>query len=117
MILADKTLSLSERERQVVALIARYHRRSLPKPEHRHFALLPDHHKAMVERLGGILRLADGLDRSHQALVKDLRCEAGQDVVKVILTAGADIDAEIEFGTIKSDLFKRAFGRNVEFVV
>ena len=117
MILEDKTISLSDREREVVALIARYHRRSLPKSEHKHYAALPDHHKALVERLGGILRLADGLDRSHQALVKDIRCEVSPDAVKVLLTAEVNVDTEIEFGTIKSDLFKQAFGRSVEFVV
>jgi putative phosphoesterase len=116
MILEDKTLSLSDRERDVVALIARYHRRALPKLEHRHYAVLPDCYKVMVEVLGGMLRLADGLDRSHQALVKDIACDVSKDAVKITLTAEENIDAEIEFGMIKSDLFKRAFGRTVEFV-
>ena len=116
MILEDRTLPLSDREREVVALIARYHRRSLPKLEHRPYAALPDHHKALVERLGGMLRVADGLDRSHQALVKGIACTVEKDVVKVKLTADENIDAEIEFGLIKSDLFKQAFGRNIEFV-
>ncbi len=116
MVLEDKTLALSDREREVVALIARYHRRALPKPEHRHYAVLPDCYKVMVERLGGMLRLADGLDRSHQALVKDIACDITKDAVKIKLTAEESIDAEIEFGMIKSDLFKRALGRTVEFV-
>jgi putative phosphoesterase len=117
MILEDKVLPLSERERVVVALIARYHRRSLPKLEHKHYAALPDHHKAMVERLGGILRMADGLDRSHQALVKDIACDVDKELVKVTLTADENIDAEIEFGKLKSDLFVQAFGKRVEFII
>ena len=120
MILEDKTLPLSDRERVVVALIARYHRRSLPKPEHRHYAMLPDPHQAMVDRLGGIVRLADGLDRSHQALVKDIACDIRKDVVQVTLVPDAsdvNMEAEIEFGKLKSDLFTRAFGKKVEFLI
>jgi putative phosphoesterase len=117
MILEDKTLSLSDRERVVVALLARYHRRSLPKLEHEHYAALPDHHKVMVDRLGGILRVADGLDRSHQALVKDLACHVDEDVVHVTLTADGDVSAEIEFGKFKSDLLEQAFGKRIEFSI
>jgi len=117
MILEDRMLPLSDREREVVALIARYHRRSLPKPEHKHYAVLPDCYKVMVERLGGILRFADGLDRSHQALVKDITCDVSKDAVKIRLTAEENINAEIEFGELKSDLFLRAFGKRVELEV
>ena len=117
MILEEKSLPLSDRERMVVALMARYHRRSLPRPEHKYYALLPDYHKALVDRLGGILRVADGLDRSHQALVKDLSCTVGKDVVHVKLTAEENVDAEIAFGKLKSDLFLQAFGRKIEFSV
>ena len=116
MILDDKTLALSDRERVVVALMARYHRRSLPKSGHRHYMALPDYHQALVDRLGGILRLADGLDRSHQALVKEVVCDVKASVVQVKLVVDGNVDAEIEFGLLKSDLFMRAFGKSIEFV-
>ena len=116
MILEDKILGLSDRERVIVALLARYHRRSLPGPGHAHYAALPDCHKAMVGRLGGILRMADGLDRSHQALVRDVHCTVAADSVSVKLDAEADIEAEARFGALKSDLFRSAFGKNVEFI-
>jgi exopolyphosphatase/guanosine-5'-triphosphate,3'-diphosphate pyrophosphatase len=113
MILADRTLALADRERHVVALIARYHRKAMPGREHEGFARLPDPHQVMVERLGGILRLADGLDRSHQALVRDVTCEVAADAVTMMLAAEDNIDLEIEYGKLKSDLFERAFGKNV----
>jgi putative phosphoesterase len=113
IILEDKTMPLSERERVVVALIARYHRRSLPRPEHKHFAFLPDYHKRLVEQLGGIVRMADGLDRSHKGLVKGLEIEVSADAVKIKLDAQGDVRGEIEFGTEKADLFERAFGKKV----
>ncbi len=113
MILEDTTLPVSERERMVVALIARYHRRSLPRPGHKYFAELPDHHKLLVERLGGMVRLADGLDRSHQGLVKDIGVDVLADTLHVRLEAVRPVEEEIEFGKVKSDLLARALGKKL----
>ncbi len=53
----------SPREREIVANVARYHRKALPKPRHENFARLSGADQELVGKLGGILRLADGLDR------------------------------------------------------
>ena len=116
MILEDKAMPLSDRERVVVALIARYHRRALPKNGHKHFAMLPDHHKMMVERLGALARLADGLDRSHRSLVKGLGVAVGEDAVTLTLNAPGRVDDELECGKMKSDLFERVFGKRLDLV-
>ena len=113
IILQDRRLPLSDRERVVVALMARYHRRSLPKPDHKYFKYLPDYHKVMVERLGGILRMADGLDRRHRALVRDVTVDITVDEVVLTLSAAESLGAEVEYGRLKSDLFERAFGKRV----
>ncbi len=115
IILEDKGLPLSERDRVVVALVARYHRRSLPKPEHSSFATLPDPHKVLVRRLAGIVRMADGLDRTHQGLVKDIEIDIMQDAMIFRLSADGDVRAEMDFGQQKSDLFEQAFGKKVMF--
>jgi len=57
------------RERELIATIARYHRKSLPKKKHEEFMRLSVADRQLVSRLGGILRLADGLDRSRTGLV------------------------------------------------
>jgi putative phosphoesterase len=117
ILLEDTTLPLSDRERQVVALVARYHRKSLPKEEHRLYAVQPDQHKILVEKLGALVRMADGLDRTHGALVKDISVEIFEDEVFIRLEADAPLDAEVAFGKEKSDLFVRAYGRGVRFLV
>jgi exopolyphosphatase/guanosine-5'-triphosphate,3'-diphosphate pyrophosphatase len=63
---------LTEREKQIVANVARYHRGARPKLKHKGFAALDDDDREVVALLGGILRLADGLDRSHTDAVRDL---------------------------------------------
>ncbi len=116
MILEDRLLPLSDRERVVAALVARYHRKALPKDEHKHFAFLPDHHKVMVERLGAFARLADALDRSHRGMVRGLETRIGKNAVTVVLRATGPVDAELECGRIKSDLFERAYGKKLDLV-
>lgn len=53
------------REIELVAQLARYHRKSPPRPGHPEYAALPAPDRALVSRLAAVLRVADGLDRSH----------------------------------------------------
>ena len=73
-------LGLPPRERMLVALISRYHRRTGPRRKHAEFAALPAADQAVVRRLSGLLRVADGLDRGHTAAVEtvDDRAHAGR---------------------------------------
>jgi exopolyphosphatase/guanosine-5'-triphosphate,3'-diphosphate pyrophosphatase len=69
-----------------------------------------------VERLGGILRLADGLDRRRSSIVESIACEFKGTVFRVNLTGSEDMSVEIFGGTAKKDLFEKAFGMDVAFV-
>jgi exopolyphosphatase/guanosine-5'-triphosphate,3'-diphosphate pyrophosphatase len=114
MILREPMLPLEQRDRVVVALIARYHRKALPRPDHKHFASLPTQEQARVGILAGLLRVADGLDRSHGDLVTDLRCEASDSVIRVVAVCNEDAEDEIWAARKKADLLARALGRRVE---
>jgi exopolyphosphatase/guanosine-5'-triphosphate,3'-diphosphate pyrophosphatase len=54
-----------EDEIQIMAHVARYHRRSTPKKRHKDYWKLHGSVKKRIKKLAGILRVADGLDRSH----------------------------------------------------
>ena len=49
----------------LIAQIARYHRRSLPRASHAEYAALPPGGQKLVSQLAAVLRVADGLDRTH----------------------------------------------------
>lgn len=117
IILAAQGFALTSREQQVVALIARYHRRAFPTMEHKHFRYLPDHHKMLVERLGALVRMADGLDRSHESLVNDITVEIKEAEVCVGLIGKGTMSAELEFGKMKADLFEKSYGRSVRILI
>jgi exopolyphosphatase/guanosine-5'-triphosphate,3'-diphosphate pyrophosphatase len=74
IILNDTTMNLTSRERKIIALIARYHRKSHPRPDHAVFKELCEDDKQIVSWCSGILRVADVLDRAHQNLVREIHC-------------------------------------------
>ena len=105
----------SPREREMVALIARYHRKSLPKKKHAEYAALEEKDQQIVCRLGGILRLADGLDRRRSGLVEVVTLKKTGTEFSLKLLGSEDISVEIFGGTAKKDLFEKAFGGTVVF--
>jgi exopolyphosphatase/guanosine-5'-triphosphate,3'-diphosphate pyrophosphatase len=112
-------LGLPPRERALVALISRYHRRTGPRKQHAEFAALPPADQAVVRRLSGLLRLADGLDRGHTAAVETVTTELTPRSLMVRIVprlAGADLDLECWGGSGKADVLAKLLRRDVEIV-
>ncbi len=105
---------LSPRQKELVANIARYHRCSLPKKKHHNFSGLPAEDQQLVQQLGGILRLADGLDRCRNQRVTELCCRVEGGRFNLTLQADSgDLSVEIYGASRKGDLFEKAFGYKV----
>ncbi len=69
-------LGYSETEMEIIANIARYHRKSPPKKKHENFRnLLHKEHRQIVSHLSAILRLAVALDRRQIGAIQELQCE------------------------------------------
>ncbi|MGA1657976.1 MAG: exopolyphosphatase, partial [Ilumatobacteraceae bacterium] len=66
----SELMGLTDREVEIIAQVARYHRKSVPKAEHAEFAALSSSDQRIVRSLAGILRIAIGLDRTYDARVK-----------------------------------------------
>lgn len=103
------------REVELIANVARYHRRALPKKRHTNFARLERADRRLVKRLGGILRVADGLDRTHTGRVTAVRSENGRGTMRLRIDAESDPQVEIWDAERKADLFRDAFGTEVRF--
>ena len=70
-------LGYSEAEHLMVAAIARYHRRSLPKKRHESWqAITTREHRRLVSEMALLLRLAAALDRRPESVVASLRVAA-----------------------------------------
>jgi exopolyphosphatase/pppGpp-phosphohydrolase len=107
----------TDAEVQVMASVARYHRRSPPKADHEEFASLSAEDQRKVEVLGALLRVADGLDRSHERLVSRVTVEIGTGQIVFRLGASPDAIQELEAAKRKSDLAQNVFQRDILFVI
>jgi len=97
------------RERELVANLARYHRKSMPKKSHENFSHLSAEDQLLVRRLGGIVRLADGLDRRRNGQVSDIECSLKNDRLALKLLGQDDLSVELYGAESKGDLLETAF--------
>jgi exopolyphosphatase/guanosine-5'-triphosphate,3'-diphosphate pyrophosphatase len=107
----------ANRERELVALVARYHRRSHPDPHRADLAHLRPAELVLVRRLVAILRVANALDASHQQHVRSLRAAARGPVVTVTLRARGALDLELWDAAREARFFQEVFRKRLELVV
>ena len=105
----------------LVATIARYHRKSGPTTRHRTFATLTAQDQDLVCRLAAILRIADGLDRTHKQLVADLALSVGKRTLRISIhpapkAIGVDLSDELAAATAKADVFEHLTQLNVDIL-
>ncbi len=105
--------ALTERERQIVANVARYHRGARPKTSHKGFAALSEEDRDVVIALGSILRLADGLDRSHTDAVRDLDAWLEGDELTILVDCPLGCSSETWAGEKKGRFLGEVFGVSV----
>ncbi len=94
---SDRLVGFTDQEIEIVAQIARYHRKSAPKASHVEWAALDDDDQRTVVVSAAVLRIAIGLDRSHQQLVTGVHVhERDGTLVVSMITEAADADLSLE---------------------
>ena len=85
-------LGFAEAEIEVIANLARYHRKNAPKKKHESYSNLPSKkHRQLVNQLSAILRIAVTLDRRQIGAIQRVRCEYRRDVRELHLRLQASI--------------------------
>jgi len=108
-------LGFNDKEIEIIANVARYHRKSHPKPKHEGFSRLDLQCKELVKKLAGILRIADALDRSHKSLVNDLDISIKDKVLEINLkSCNGEPALEMWGANIRKNLFEESFGYDVK---
>jgi exopolyphosphatase/guanosine-5'-triphosphate,3'-diphosphate pyrophosphatase len=107
---------LTAEEIELIANIARYHRRALPQVKHEPFEALLLKNRRTVQKLSALLRIADGLDRSQFSVVQRVKIRLGKPV-RMTLETTSDPELEIWAAQSRADLFERVFRRGIEFSV
>jgi exopolyphosphatase/guanosine-5'-triphosphate,3'-diphosphate pyrophosphatase len=100
----------SPEEVAALASLGRFHRRGQPKLSFEPFASLPGPKRERVLKLIALLRIADGLDRSHAAVVDTIDVKVEPTGVRLLVHARGDVDLELWGLRRKRELFERVFG-------
>jgi exopolyphosphatase / guanosine-5'-triphosphate,3'-diphosphate pyrophosphatase len=105
----------TDRERELIATVARYHRRSVPKDRHDVFQLLTPAERLVVRHLAAILRVADGLDRGHRRHVRRIEVSRIRSGLRIDVWAEEGSELEVWSAQQKSDLLAELCGGPVRF--
>jgi exopolyphosphatase/guanosine-5'-triphosphate,3'-diphosphate pyrophosphatase len=108
--------TFTDRERVLVAMLCRYHRKTMPSPRHEAFQALSVEEKRAVLMLTPLLRLADSLDRSHDQRVESVACQIRESDVRIDLGSTADTDLEIWAGERAGEVFREIYGLPITLV-
>ena len=114
LILHGDLKGFTEEEIKIMASMARYHRKSGPKPTHGSFASLSTRAKEIVRAGAALLRIADGLDRSHCSVVSSISCTIHRKRVDIRIKARGDAELEIWGGEQKMHYFAQLFSKQVD---
>ena len=109
----SEIFGLDGRDRTVVANVVRYHRRALPSPSHISYMSLTRTDRIVVNKLAALLRVADALDRSHQARVSKLQVEKTDDEVTIWCRCAGNLALKVLALERKADLFQEVYGLRV----
>ena len=114
---SEHLTGFTNREIELIAQIARYHRKSVPGIKHPEFGALSKKDQALVRVCAGLLRIAIGLDRTHGQKVSEVIVSARKTLtIEAVAKNGSDIGLELFSASQRSDLAAEALGLPVELV-
>jgi exopolyphosphatase / guanosine-5'-triphosphate,3'-diphosphate pyrophosphatase len=113
LIQASPLVGLTQLQTDIVANVARYHRKSQPKTQHKPYVDLAPKHRLTIAKLAGILRLADALDHEHASTVESVEVDYKRPRFMFRLKGKGDMLLEKWALVNKRDLFESVFEGSV----
>jgi len=113
LIANSEIFGLNRIETEIVAHVARYHRRSGPKPSHIEYMSLPRELRVVVSKLSAILRVADGVARGQIRNMADLHFRRMDDELLILVPGVTDLILEQRALRLKGDMFDDVFGTRI----
>lgn len=104
----------TDAERRLIAMLCRFHRKSMPSARNESYHLLPPDEKQAILLLLPLLRLADSLDRSHSQQVDGIACimKPNSVILEVESSAGANLD--LWAAEKVAEVFRQVYGRTLQ---
>ena len=104
---------MRKQELEIIANIARYHRRALPQRSHVSYISLDRDERMIVSKLAAILRVANALDKDHLQKVMDLKIVREGDQIVLSAQNISDLAMGSMALASRSDFFTEIFGKKV----
>ncbi len=103
-------------EIRLIANLVRYHSHELPGPEDQDYWSLPEGLRRKIDILAGILRVANGLDFTHQSLVEGIEVTLDSQKITLRVKTRSSLDLEIQETLAKGNLLEKALTRRLEII-
>ncbi len=109
---------LTDEEMNIIACIARYHRKGTPSNAHLLYNTLSSECQILVQKLSALLRIANALDRSHKQKIKKIEVSLNsKGDVNIIAHAAGNLLLERAFFKDKKELFEEITGNRVTWTI
>jgi len=104
---------LAKKDLLLAALVARYHRRASPQPDHEGYAMLDRDERVAVSKMAALLRAADALDESRSQRIHEVQCAREGDRLVISIPLVEDLSLETLALAQSGSLFEETFGMPV----
>lgn len=115
LIANSQIYGLTRSENLIVAAVARYHRRSTPKPSHPEYMSLAQEERMIVNKLAALLRLAKALDVSDIRQLEQVKLDLTADSLTIGVPGLTETSLRRRFLEIRGDFFEDVFGLKLAF--
>jgi exopolyphosphatase/guanosine-5'-triphosphate,3'-diphosphate pyrophosphatase len=113
LIRSSEFFGISARNLELAALVARYHRRASPQPQHEYYSGLDRKDRSIVCKLAAILRVSKALDVARNGRVKNFRLERSSNRLVIQVGGLQDVTLENLELQLSGTLFEDTFGLRV----
>ena len=113
LIAASEIFGLSSEDKDVIANVARYHRRALPQRSHLPYIALDRQERVRVNKLSALLRVANALDAEHSQKIRGVTLRREESGWALEIDGGGDLSLERVATDSRADLFLDVFGKKL----
>lgn len=115
---SEMLLGFTFLEIEIIALTARYHRKSTPRIKHREFNKLAEKNRTLVCQLSSILRISSALNRNRGGLVPFVTCKIDKNQIRFVLKSDKNYDPSLEVWAAEEQksAFEETFGYSISFL-
>lgn len=116
---SEKMVGFSNSEIEMIALIVRYHRKSIPRSKHEEFKALNEEDQLVVKKLAALLKLADAMDRSLNKNITDIKSLIQESTVTIQLIPKRRSNPHLELYALDEnrDLFEDVYKMILNFEI